>query len=97
MKQKYRIMSIVHSGTKGDRGTLVTEDKYKGLVGCKVLFDPVNIHLGYGLSMTIPPLEHKLYDWWTISCIQNVEHDDEDGVLVIETLNSIYYLEELGE
>ena len=95
MNTKYKIIGIVHSGTKGERSTPVTANKYDDIVGCKVFFNPDNIHIGYGLTMQFPPDEHPLYDWWTISCIQKAFR--EQDILIIETMNSIYYLKYLGE
>ena len=96
MRRKYKIVSIVHSGSRGERGTPVTEDKYDGVIGCEVRFDPDDIHIDYGLKMDFVPWAHRLYDWWTISNVQSVDYDDEDNILVIETCNSIYYLADLG-
>lgn len=95
MNTKYKIIDIVHSGTKGERGTPVTANKYDGIVGCRVFFNPDNIYIGYGLTMQFPPNEHPLYDWWTISCIQEVSRMQD--ALIIETMNSIYYLKCLSE
>lgn len=97
MRQYYRILNIVHSGRKGERGTAVTDDKYDGVVGCRVMFDTKELKRGYRLRMFFVPYEHRIYDWWTISLVQHFYHEEEDNVLVIETLNSIYYLECLGD
>ena len=97
MRKRFKILNIVHSGTKGERGTPVTEKKYDGLVGCEVRFDINNICVGYSLILHIVPWMHKYYDYWTISAIERIDHDEEDGILILETLNSIYYLEELGD
>ena len=87
-------MGIVHSGERGNRGTPVTDKKYTGLIGCKVSFDADSVCIGKSLVMWLEPHAHKLYDYWILSEIQRVDHDDEDGILIIETANSIYYLDE---
>lgn len=97
MRSLWIIKAITHNGKKGERGTAVTAEKYDGLVGCWVSFDPEKIHIGYGLTMYIAPHHHRLYDWWTISCVQSVENLDNGAILKIETLNSIYYLQRLDE
>lgn len=97
MRQYYRILNITHNGTKGERGVTVTEEKYDGVIGCQVSFNPDNIRIGYGLTMIFAPYAHRDYEWWSLSNIQNVYHEEEDNILVIETTNSIYYLECLGE
>ena len=97
MRRVYKIIGIVHSGKKGERGTPVSEDKYDQLIGCHVSFDIDKIYLGYGLTMYLKPGDHPYYDWWTMSCLQRVDYDEEDNILTIETLNSIYYLEDLGD
>ena len=95
MRNNFKILDITHSGTKGERGTPVTANKYDGLIGCPVRFDTDDIHIGQSLTMYIVPKAHMHYDYWTISCIQSVDYDKENKVLVIETLNSIYYLQEV--
>ena len=97
MKQYYRILNIVHSGRKGERGTAVTDIKYEGVIGCRAAFDTEKLKRDYGLQMFFVPYEHRTYDWWTISSVQRFYHEEEDNILVIETLNSIYYLECLGD
>lgn len=97
MREMWVIETIVHNGKKGERGTAVSDEKYNGLVGCWVSFDPEKIKIGYGLTMYIAPNHHQLYDWWAISCIQRVDECDNGAILKIETLNSIYYLKRLNE
>ena len=95
MRNNFKILDITHSGTKGERGTPVTADKYDGLIGCPVSFDMNDIHIGYSLTMYIAPYAHRLYDWFTVSCIQDVVYDPNEKMLIIETINSIYYLKEI--
>lgn len=95
MKGYFRITKIVHNGAKGERETPVTDEKYDGLIGCPVSFDMSDIHIGYSLTMYIAPYAHRLYDWFTVSCIQDVVYDPNEKTLIIETMNSIYYLKEI--
>ena len=95
MHDKFIIEKIVHNGNKGERGSPVTDIKYDGLVGCPVSFNMSDIHIGYSLTMYIAPYAHRLYDWFTVSCIQDVVYDPNEKMLIIETINSIYYLKEI--
>ena len=92
MKKAYRLVGIVHSGIKGDRGTPVTEDKYDGLINAKVEFDPDNIVVGSRFNFDV--IHNPYYDWWSTSDVLHKDYDEEDGVWVVETFYSIYYFQE---
>lgn len=95
MIHKYKIESILHSGTKSERGTPVTDEKYDHLVGSIVKFEPDNVKDGESLTFWFD--WHPFYRWWTVSTIISHEFREDGRVLVIETLNSIYTFIDCGE
>ena len=93
MVHEYKIESIVHSGTKSERGVPVTDDKYDYLVDSVCFFDPDDIKINYGLEIYLKC--HPYYQTWIVSRIQSVTKNDEH--LIIETINSIYTFKDCGE
>ena len=93
MVHEYKIESIVHSGTKGERGVPVTDDKYDYLVDSVCFFDPDDIKMNYGLKIYLKC--HPYHQTWIVSRIQSVTKNDE--YLIIETINSIYTFKDCGE
>lgn len=93
MVHEYKIESIIHSGTKGERGVPVTDDKYDYLVNSVCFFDPDDIKINYGLEIYLKL--HPYYQTWIMSRIQSVTKNDE--YLIIETINSIYTFKDCGE
>lgn len=88
-KHYYTIISIVHSGRKGLRGTECKEPKYDGLVGCSCTFADNPIR---GKSVRLILKDHYYWEWWTLSMVLGVAIE-EDKFLIIETENSIYKFE----
>lgn len=99
IKIKYKITSILHSGRKGLRNMPVTEKKYDGIVGsivtliyvdriedCKQFTDMI-----FNLIET-----DSDYELWHTSPIISIG-TDTDGGYVVETVNTIYYMEEVSD
>lgn len=96
---KYRIIDILHSGRLGIRDTRVDDEKYIGMIGSvirlvgdlKLLedikqFEQVMWHFVAGQSG---------YTWWITSEVIQLSRDP-DGLYTMETVNTIYILEQLS-
>jgi len=95
MVHKYIIKDILHSGTKGDRGSPVTDEKYDGMIGSIVFFDPSEIKFNQSFDFYFK--YHPYYNFWTISYVKEIAYDTEKRNLIIESENSIYIFEDMGE
>ena len=95
MKKIYKIKDIVHSGLKGERGTPVTNIKYKYVIGYKCFFDKDEIELGWSFSFYF--INNPEYICWGMSAVERVEEKPLEKELIIETRNSIYTFKELGD
>ena len=90
MKDKYKILDIVHSGRKGKRWEPVTDYKYDDLRGCILRlgkieqFKPVRATV-YG---------HPYYETWLTSEVIGFDRD-LNGDYLLETVNTIYVLKEV--
>ena len=90
MRTGYLVDKIVHSGRKAPRYTPCFNEKYRGLHGYLVAFDPDKIQQGKSLHMTV--VNSPEYEWWdTTMVIASVLSSDENE-LIIETVNTIYIL-----
>jgi ribosomal protein L14E/L6E/L27E len=90
----YKIVDILHSGRKDIRGKPVTDKKYEGLINSKIICDLKNIKPFERVRMYVK--NHPLYDYWDISAVVKLSYDELNKIWIIETLNSIYKLKELG-
>lgn len=101
---KYRIKSILHTGTYGEKNTLRTDGKYPSRTGRVVEFDERDIVDGFPLYMyyitddngnEYEGINVRRYALRTSSVIDwDYVYDD---VIRIETINSIYELEKIKE
>lgn len=100
----YKIKSIKHSGTCGERGTDRTDDRYPQRIGRVVELNIDDIEIGYplliryikdsdGTSMKFSLLK--------TSCVKNyITIDDLEGIvkyITIETENSIFKFERVND
>ena len=89
----FKIKEIVHSGRKGTRYESVTDEKYDGLVGCKINWNIDDIKQFDGVTFKVR--NHPFYSYWhTSPVIQLAKRDITTYEL--ETINTIYVLEEAG-
>lgn len=91
--KKYKIMTILHSGRKNTRYTMVNNEKYDGLIGCIVICKDLHSLKPYEcLKMKIKDvLFYRTWETTSVICLyQNV-----DTYYYCETINSIYVLKEL--
>ena len=95
MKKIYKVKDIVHSGIKGERGAPVTNEKYKYVIGYKCFFDKDDIELGW--SFVFYFINNPEYICWGTSAVDGIEEKPLEKELIIETRNSIYTFEELGD
>ena len=92
MSEKYKIINIVHSGRKGPRWETVTDPKYDDMRGCILKigeirqFKPINATI-YG---------HPYYDTWRTSEVIGLSRDSDNNY-ILETVNTIYILEEVTQ
>lgn len=94
MMKTWLIKDICHSGRKGVRWTAVDDIKYYGLVGCYAKFDMNSIKQFEGIRMYLAG--HPDHSWWdTTGIIQLARR--WDGDYVMETINTIYVLEEVSK
>jgi hypothetical protein len=96
----FKIISILHSGSKGKRGIVRTDGRYPTRINRIVQFDCWNdIKIGQPLVMNYVKDEDG-NDYMGFGLITSIVKDWDfiyDGVIKIETLNSIYELEEINE
>lgn len=90
---KYKIIDIVHSGRKGIRGEKVVQNKYKNMIGCIAYIDAENIKPFKSVHMILKG--HPQYDIWDTSVLVAWNLNLDTDKLEIETVNSIYILQEI--
>ena len=97
MKKQYRIKSIVHTGIKGDRGTPRTDGRYPLRIGRIVELDTDDLEIDNQLILDyIKDEKGNDYSGMSLYCSIIVDWDYAyDNRIKIETLNSIYELEEV--
>lgn len=93
--KRYKIMTILHSGRKGTRYTMVNNEKYDGLINytvvCKDLHD-LKPYECLKMKVKNSPF-YRTWETTPVICLyQNV-----DTYYYCETVNSIYVLKELDE
>lgn len=87
----WKIVDILHSGRKGVRWTPVDDPKYDDIRDCDAYFNLEDIE---GLkSFRFNFKHHLLYDYWDTSSVISV--GIKKGQLIIETVNTIYMMEEI--
>lgn len=92
MEKIYEIVDILHNGRKGIRYKRVRHKKYTGLVGTHAIIDTDKMKQFKPFRFDL--IDHFIYQWWEISEVLEARIDD-DGTLVIETVNSIYVFKEV--
>ena len=94
----FKITSILHSGNKGKRGAVRTDGRYPTRINRIVQFDCwKNIKIGQPFVMNYIKDENG-NDYFGFALITSIVKDWDfiyDGVIKIETLNSIYELEQV--
>ena len=91
----YKLESITHSGTKGERGTPVTDEKYEYMVGSIVFLNPNTIRIGFSFEFYFR--QHPYYRSWVVSRVKWYGYREDHKVLEVETMNSIYTFIDCGE
>ena len=93
MGKIYKIVNITHSGREGIRGTPISDEKHKPLLGAKIRgFNPLKSKI-FEVEKWIL-IGNPAYDWWQTSAIIQLMHR-YDGNYILETINTIYELEEV--
>lgn len=94
MEKSYKIESVLHSGTKGKRGEKREDGRYPLRVGRIVLLDQEEVEIGKPLVLDYVTDENgNDYSGHYLFCSRVKEkHVLPDGILQIETGNSIYVL-----
>ena len=93
----YKIVSILHNGKDGERGSVRTEGTHHSRVGRIIQFDWRNIKIGKSLVANYIKDENG-NDYFGFGMITSIVKDldfIDEGVCQIETLNSIYVLEQI--
>lgn len=91
MKSGYIVENILHSGRKGPRFEERNEHKYYGLKGFTVEFCIEDLKGGQPMYWIVK--DSPIYDWWNTTAVLEAYH--VEGMLIIETINTIYLLREL--
>ncbi len=91
----WKIESITHNGRRAVRGTIVTDNKYNGLVGCKcVFYKKMPIERGKPCRFFLKG--HPVHDYWDTSMVLEIWTEDKNH-LYIETENSITKFKSCGK
>lgn len=90
---RYRIKGIYHNGRKGPRMEPVTEEKYDGLAGCRILWDISELKQFKSTTFKIIDDFFGSWRWHTSEVLQLTKRDEK--IYELETANTIYVLEEL--
>ena len=93
--KRYKIMTILHSGRKNTRYTMVNNEKYDGLIGSIVVCKDLHEVQPYeNLKMKVKEGAFRgVWETSPVICLyQNV-----DTYYYCETVNSIYVLKEIDE
>ena len=88
----YKIKGIYHSGRKGERFKSVDDEKYDGLVGCRIKWDINDLKQFESTMFEI--VGHPFYSLWNTSPVIQLTKRDED-TYILETVNTLYELEEI--
>lgn len=91
MKRIYVLTEILHSGRKGIRNSPVSDEKYYGLIGCKVTFDVTEIERFEPVRIYILGYNPQQYRWWDTSEVIALSASNDK--VEIETANTIYKFE----
>lgn len=98
---EYKIVSIMHSGTRGTRMSPRVDEKYPQRIGRIVNLDVSNIREGKSLIIRyIRDSNGADYDAVLVTSIvkrfwTEDESDDDFDILYVETLNSIFKFEKV--
>lgn len=87
---RYRIKGIYHNGRRGIRWEPVTEEKYDGLLDALISWDVHEIKQFQCTSFKV--LSGGIWNWYTSEILQLSK---KDKTYVLETVNTIYELEEV--
>ena len=100
----YKIKSIKHSGTGGERGAERTDDRYPLRIGRVVMLDRNYIEIGYPLIIQYIRDSDGTAMRFSILKTSNVKNyitiDDLEGIvkyITIETENSIFEFERVDD
>lgn len=88
----YKIKGIYHSGRKDERFKPVDDEKYDGLVGCRIKWDINDLEQFESTRFKI--VGHPFYSWWHTSPVIQLTKRDEN-TYILETVNTLYELEEI--
>ena len=88
----YKIVEILHSGRKGRRYTVVTDNKYEHMVNSLIRLD-IDFIKQYE-SVRWYFVDHPFHKYWNTSAVLALSRDD-DGLWYLETANTIYVLKEV--
>lgn len=95
---EYRIKSIKHSGKKGERGTDRTDDRYPMRIGRTVEVTPFDIVPGVPLWINyLKDSDGSDYSNMTLRTSFVVDVDGNDDLFTVETNNSIFEFERVGD
>lgn len=95
----YKIKSITHSGSKGNRGIARTDGRYPLRIGRTVKIDLQNLVKGTPLILSyVKDEKENDYSGYYLKCsrIQSV-HIVSEKLFTVETNNSIYEFEKESE
>lgn len=86
----WKMLSIKHTGKLGKRGTERQEPYYLARNRCEVSFDVSNIVIGKRALLFYSPVEEYGGNGILTSPVVSIDFLVEDGILILETENSIY-------
>ena len=95
MRKRYKVKEVLHSGRTADRGLPVWDRKYEYVIDYDCFFDYKDIVVDAPFVFYF--VNNPEYVWWGMSNVVSVEEKPESKELIVETLNSIYIFEELGD
>jgi len=96
MKKRYKIVSVLHSGRKGLRNEPVDDPKYDGLVGCVIECNTLMENLRQFDCVDWDFVgKDAPYAYWHTSNVVQLSRDRQDNIYWLETINTIYELEEV--
>lgn len=90
--RRYRIKSVVHTGTYGTKGEERIDDLYPERKLRTLIIDPDEIEIGRNLFMRC---EENYLKSMITSPVKTVTVTGNRRFLRIETRNSVYYMEEI--
>lgn len=88
MTNVYLVDNVLYSGRKGERYQPVQDEKYWGLLGYRVAFDPLTMERGKPFRMSV--IDSPAYEWWETSMILAAWSNESEHTITIETENIIY-------